>query len=205
MNENIFVANVENVRRPPLGEYLKTFSPVLVNLQQASRMDHDWKDYMTTKASGSEEGRGIKTLVRDDAKIIKTKTMKMHMEWTGPKAGKRHDPREYLLHLIEVEELRFWNVNVHLPTHNELEAQAESLRRLRRWANRHLLHPLFIGGDFNMPEDDVEEWSRRLKATRHVLGSVDYAVTRGLEIKRVDRRLAPLGPFHGWGNVKFAA
>lgn len=200
--DSIFVANIESERRPPLGQFLAGREHAVVLLQQANRLDAKHDGYREVGFRFSFEARGIKALVRDDVRVIRRKAIIMRRRWIGPKAGKGHEPRVYLALLVEIDGLRMWVVDVHLPTRNSAKAQAESLRRLRRWVARRR-KPVFVGGDFNLPEAEVTAWANRIGAATSVLGSVDYAVTRGLRVQRVDRRLAPRAPFHGWGCVKF--
>lgn len=202
--DRIFVANIEAVRRPPLGEAINDYRPALVLLQQANRAENldDFDGYRAVGFRFSIEARGIKALVRDDVKVLRRKSLVMKRRWVGPKAGKGHEPRVYLAMLVKIDGLKVWVVDVHLPTRNCPEAQAESLRRLRKWALRRR-RPVVIAGDFNMPHANVVTWASKVGGFVSILGSVDFAVSRGLKVRKSRPRLAPAGPYHGWGVIKF--
>lgn len=196
-------ANIEYDDNPPL-HILLDEQPHVVSIQQANGVRFRVAGYHLTRAGRSFEGKGVAALTRKDVKVIKTERLRMTAHWTGPKAGRAHNPRVYLALLVEVNGKQAWVICVHWPTHNNAAAQDETAKRLAQFARQHADVPLFIVGDFNREAHELEAFAKAIDGHLVNLGLVDHEVYRGATLHSTRARLAPEGgKWHGWGFATY--
>lgn len=200
----IATVNVEYDRDAPIDRVLDEDEPLVVSIQQGNRGGLKRKGYRQVVHGEGFEARGVRALVRKDVKVIRVKTMRMTEPWVGPKAGKRHKPREFLVLLCEHRGRRFWVVCVHLPTFNNPEAQKEALDRIESFVNRHDSLPVFVAGDFNREAHQMKALADAVDGEYVAVGKVDGVLCARARHRTVHRRLAPAdSKWHGWGVVRY--
>lgn len=144
------------------------------------------------------EAKGIAMLVREDLKVREWRELKMDLEWHGPpsKGGRRHDPRTYPIVVLE-KDGRIWRkAAVHLPTHNNPAAQAESLKRIFAWLAR---GDRSAEGDWNMEAHQLADAIRARGLDAELVSArtkVDHQIVADLR-SRAERLDGPSGT-HGW-------
>lgn len=178
------------------------YDPHVVSVQQANGVDLNLRGYRTIRAGRSYEGRGVALLVRKDVKVLEVKRFKMTEPWTGPKAGKRHKPREYVAALCEYRGTEFWVVGIHGPFGTKPQAEVD--RFIAGFAKRHPGRPVFFAGDFNESAHHMEQLAEDFDGDYEPVGKVDGVVSRDAKKVVAHRRLAPEGrKWHGIGCVSY--
>lgn len=203
----VLAANIESRRRSPeLRALVRQHKPDLVVVEQAFRArrflrklarGHGYVHHQYPKTPGAE-WTGIAVLVRNNVDIVRTKPLVMDREWTGPKAGKRHDPRVYPTLVLRKHGVTFRAVGIHFPTRNQPFAQAESATEIVQYVRAHDNSPVILAGDWNMIERELQKIADRCAAT--VLTGhtkVDHALVARFEDHHQKRLPTPAGA-HGW-------
>lgn len=207
-------ANVEFRDNPhELAQAIREFDVDVVGLNQATRAGRFLAafrpSYRRVGLRFSYEARGIKALVSRRFKVLERKPIRMSKEWTGPKAGKHHEPRVYLALLLRdrVTGIEFWVLVVHWPTANNRDAQAESARAIRKFVELHPNRPVVVLGDFNVEEHELEQVAASIDGRRAAddpdvasVGKVDHVLYRDADHVRT-RDIKQPSYAHGWGVV----
>ena len=207
----VIAANIESRRRSPeLRELIRRDRPDVVVVEQAYRArgflaraaKREGYQHHQYKAAPGAEWTGIAVLVRDNVDIVRTQPLVMEREWTGPKAGKRHEPRVYPVLVLRKQGVTFRVIGIHFPTHNQPRAQAESARAVVSYVRDHPNSPIIAAGDWNMKAHELDRIAARCDA--EVLTGrtkVDHALVRNANNGRRDRLPTP-EPAHGWARYR---
>ena len=199
----ILVANIESARtRPELAILIDQHRPDVVIVLQAYRA-RVWLNgipgYQNWQYRGVEAS-GIAVLVGSTIKLKRRRALRMTRPWIGPKAGHKHRPRTYPR--LRLQKAGHWVrlLPVHLPTHNNPAAQAESLAAVRRWVVAVPNVFSVAAGDWNRMVEELVT----LQLPVLTVGKVDHAVTSERPgTVAVCRRLPTPDDCHGWGLYAF--
>lgn len=204
----VIAANIESRRfSPKLRRLIKEHKPDVVIAEQAFRarrflasikgyQAHQWQD----KPGG--EWSGIAVLVRNDVDVMSVKPLVMSMSWTGPKAGKRHEPRVYPALVLRKEGVFFRVLGIHFPTHNQPMQQKESAQAIAAYFRSHDNSPVIAAGDWNRRADELDGLAQLARAELIPLGKVDHALVARLAHRRT-KRLPKPHYAHGWALYRF--
>lgn len=148
-----------------------------------------------------EEAPAVAALIRDDVDVLSRNAVEMREDWTGPKAGLRHEPRVLLELELAVKERELDVTVLHGPTGGpegpNAEAVGEMFRRLERRANRHPEDDRLWIGDWNCTADQLRDLADRMGGRLDRGTKVDHAIARGLKRVDTDRLHVPRG-LHGF-------
>lgn len=204
----IFLANIEEISRPPLLPILRQHRPDVVLLQQAAAAEHFLTTFPLYKVLSSfknGEARAIKMMVSSTVKVQRVRFLLTFLAWTGPKAGRRHLGRTFMALKI-IEPFPCWVVDVHFPTGGphgpNSEAWLEAWNKVAAFSKRRT--PIVLAGDFNATPAELSLKAEQAGFDRVTIGKVDHALSKGLKHRYTDRNL-PGTPdsVHGWGTVTY--
>lgn len=204
MRYEVLSANIESrAVSPTLWRHIRTFKPDVVVVQQAYRARaflkrikgynvYHWKDVR------GGEWNGIAVLVRKDVEVVKVKTLVMKRHWTGPKAGKRHEPRVYPAFRLRKEDAELYLLGIHLPTHNEKLAQAESFDKIADYFWTHKNSGVVAVGDWNTEAHNMQGIEKHVQGFYRATGKVDGMLSA--RVKYINGKRVPFPRYaHGWG------
>lgn len=198
----IIAANIESlVASPALAELINRYHPDVVVVEQAYHA-HDWLNsipgYRLYQYQG-HESKGIAVLIRNDIKMDHRRALRMRLRWHGPpvKGGGLHQPRTYpAFRLRDGIVIRL--LALHLPTHNNPAAQAESMAAAEEYLNRHPAMTSVAVGDWNRVRRELAALVDATGAEIMSAGKVDHAVVTNAD-RIVSKRLPTPEGAHGWG------
>lgn len=200
---SVLAANIESrTSSPELARLIEQHQPDVVVVEQAYRARAwlagiDGYKHRQYKPRKGAEWHGIAILVRRGVAIKRRQALVMKRDWTGPKADKRHEPRVYPALVLSKDGVTFRVLGIHWPTHNNLDAQAESRHAVADYFAAHPDSPVIAAGDYNAEARELEALAVTCGAELLPAGKVDHALVRNVK-HRVTRRLPKPEFAHGW-------